>query len=207
MNNTNCHCLSVDMKNSILAEGFSWNLVLAAIAVIYCYPHHMTWMWSVLLLSPTTSRNSCTHSFISCVLHWISVECSENFRWYNEVLIFVSKWLKLYFVTNCMEQSPWEAHSSSASQEIPGLLRNLKEHYHVHKSLPFANILNQMHPVHFCPSCFFKIHSNIIFPSTPRSSEWSLAFRFSNKSIVCISHPSHSCYMHPASHPPWLGFT
>jgi len=31
------------------------------------------------------------------------------------------------------------------------------------------------------PSLFLKIHSNIIFPSTPRSSNWSLLFRFSKQ--------------------------
>jgi hypothetical protein len=31
-----------------------------------------------------------------------------------------------------------------------------------------------------------KIHSNIILPSTPRSYEWSLPFRFSGQNIVCI---------------------
>jgi len=33
---------------------------------------------------------------------------------------------------------------------------------------------------------FSKIHSNVIFPSTPSSYEWSLAFTFSNQNIVCI---------------------
>jgi hypothetical protein len=29
----------------------------------------------------------------------------------------------------------------------------------------------------------------------PRSSKWSLPFRFSNQNIICISHISHACYM------------
>jgi hypothetical protein len=32
-----------------------------------------------------------------------------------------------------------------------------------------------------------------MFPSMPRSSEWSLPFRFSDQNIACISHLSHAC--------------
>jgi len=33
--------------------------------------------------------------------------------------------------------------------------------------------------------------------STPRSSEWSLHFRFSDQTFVCISYHSHACYIPP----------
>jgi len=45
-----------------------------------------------------------------------------------------------------------------------------------------------MNPVNTFRPYFPKIHSNIIFSSTPRSSEWSIPSRFSDKSYVCISH-------------------
>jgi len=38
------------------------------------------------------------------------------------------------------------------------------------------------------PPCFPEIHSNIILLSTPRSTEWSLPFMYSNQNIVRISH-------------------
>jgi hypothetical protein len=67
-----------------------------------------------------------------------------------------------------MEQSPpREANSHSAIQKILSLLWNLKFHNRVHNSPPLVPILCQMQPFHTFPPYFPKIHSNIIFPSTP----------------------------------------
>jgi hypothetical protein len=63
---------------------------------------------------------------------------------------------------------------------------NPKVQYHIHKSPPY----------------FPNVHSNIIFPSTPRSSERTLPFRISTQNFVCISY-FHKCYMPHPSHP-WL---
>jgi len=46
-----------------------------------------------------------------------------------------------------MEESPSEANSHLASQEIPCLLWNPNVHYCVHKSLPLIPIPSQMHPI------------------------------------------------------------
>jgi len=95
-----------------------------------------------------------------------------------------------------VEQSPlWEADSHSACQEIPLLLWNPKVHFRVQKNQPSFSILSQMNPVRIFSPYFPKIHSNIIFPLTPRSSEWFLPFRFSDQNIVWISRLPHSCYM------------
>lgn len=42
-----------------------------------------------------------------------------------------------------------------------------------------------------CPTLFIYIHFNIILPSKPRSSKWSLPLKFFNENIVCISHLYH----------------
>jgi hypothetical protein len=49
------------------------------------------------------------------------------------------------------------------------------------QELSLIPILSQMQPVHISPPSFPKIHSNITFPFTPRFSEWSPPFMFSNQ--------------------------
>jgi len=109
-------------------------------------------------------------------------------------------------LASSMDRSPsWEAKSHSAIQDIPHLLWNLKVHYCIHNSLPLVPIQSQINLIHTFPLYFPKIHSNIIFPSMPRSFKWSRPFRFSNHNIVCISYLSHAWYMHHLNHPPWIG--
>jgi hypothetical protein len=101
-----------------------------------------------------------------------------------------------------MEQSPsWEANKFSASQESPRILWNPKVHYRSHKGPPPVHILSQLDPVHPTPLPFhfLKIHLNIILPSTPRSPEWSLSFRFPHQNPVYASPLLRTRYM---THPP-----
>jgi len=74
-----------------------------------------------------------------------------------------------------------EANNHSDSQEIPRLLWGPKVHYNIQNNPPLVPILSQMNSVYIFPLCFPKILSNIIFPYTPRSFEWCLAFSFMNK--------------------------
>jgi len=57
------------------------------------------------------------------------------------------------------------------------------ENYHIHKSPPLVPILNLINLMYTFPPYFPEIHSNIIWPSTPRSYKWPLFFRFSDQNL------------------------
>jgi hypothetical protein len=96
----------------------------------------------------------------------------------------------------------------SASHEILRNLWNQKVHYSVHKSPLPVTILSPMNPIHIPTHSFPEIHTNVVLPSTPRSSKWSPPFRPPNQNVVCtpqtrarhMSRPSHyPCFDHPTT--------
>ena len=92
-----------------------------------------------------------------------------------------------------MVQSPsWEANWFAASQEIPRISRNQKVHYRTHKRPPSVSILGQPNPVHIPTSHLLEIHSNIIYPSTPRSPQWSLSLRFPRQDPIQFLSPEQA---------------
>ena len=85
--------------------------------------------------------------------------------------------------TLCPRQMPWPT-GSRASNELPRISWNLNVHYRIYKSPPPVPILSDDYPVHASLSHFLKIHFSINFPSTPRSSSWSLSLGYSDRNRV-----------------------
>jgi len=68
-------------------------------------------------------------------------------------------------VTNSTVQSPREANSHSANQEILRLLWNPQVHYRIYKIPQLASVLSQMHPIH--GNYQFRTLSTSLFPALP----------------------------------------
>ena len=100
-----------------------------------------------------------------------------------------------------MVQSPsWAANWFAASQEIPRISRNPKVHYRTHKRLPPVSILGLPNPVHIPTSHLLEIHHNIIHPSTPRSTQWSLSLLFPHQDPMHLPLLRHTRHMPSPSH-------
>jgi hypothetical protein len=54
-------------------------------------------------------------------------------------------------------------------------------------------VLSRMNTIQVLASYVFKIASNIVLPSTPRSSKRSLSFRFSHQNPVWVSFLPDAC--------------
>ena len=115
----------------------------------------------------------------------ISVHCSHLTSWRFMLIL-------TYLLTHSMEQGPpWEANRFSASQEITSILWNPKVHYRIPQCPSSVPVLSQIDPDRTPTSHFLKIHLNIILPSTPGSSTWSLSLRFPQQNPVYASPLPH----------------
>lgn len=89
-----------------------------------------------------------------------------------------------------------EMLSPSASQKIPPQFCETRNVIAASTEVP-----SRARPEESTPSQdFFKVPCNIIFPSTPRSLNWSLSQRFSSHNPANASPFAHSCYMSSLSH-------
>jgi hypothetical protein len=104
-----------------------------------------------------------------------------------------------------MEQSPsWEANSSSASEEIPHILWNLKAHYCC-LSRTFVPVLSQMTPVHALKCCFFQLHLTIKLLCNAYIFQVVFFLQFPPvKSYIHFSSVSHTYYIPCPPHSPWF---
>jgi len=83
-------------------------------------------------------------------------------------------------------------------EQSPLLLWSPKVHYRFHNSPTLVRILSQINPAHTLTTYFFKVHFNIILPSTPVFKLVSSLHIFLPKLHM---HLCHACYMYRPSHP------
>jgi len=110
-------------------------------------------------------------------------------------------------MTNSVEKRPsWEVNRSSAVQEVPRILQNLKVHYRIHNSLTRVPILSQINPIYVphptqTSISIFCSHLILGFPIG------LFVFRFSHQNPVNTSpHPS-TCYTPHPFHTSWFDHT
>ena len=99
--------------------------------------------------------------------------CFNGLIWKNKcflhLYIYIYMWSKnVHFLWSCavtysLERSLWDANWFSGSQETPGILWNLKVHYHTYKCPTPAPILSHISPVH-SPLILIS-HLHLGFPS------------------------------------------
>ena len=138
-----------------------------------------------------------SHVEILCA-YWRQREMAQDCVEWRTVIFFRQGFplcLSTYLLTYSIVQIPsWEVNWFAASQEIPRISRNPKVHYHTHKRPPTVPSLGQPNPVHIPTYHLLEIHPNIIHPSTPRSTQWSLSIRFPHQDPIhprLLTHTRH----------------
>ena len=100
------------------------------------------------------------------------------------------------YVRNSTDHRPsWGANRAYA---IPDL------HHRNHNNPQPVPILSQINSLSAHTFYFFKIHFNIIFPSTPRSSKWSYPLRYPHQNPACTSPVPHTCNIPHPSRSSWF---
>ena len=95
----------------------------------------------------------------------------------SDILTYLFSYLLTYFLTPFSRVLLEKLTAFQLLKKFPAFYGTRKVHCRIHKCPPPVPILGQLDPVRAPTSNFLKIHLNIILPSTPGSSKWSLSLR------------------------------
>lgn len=134
-----------------------------------------------------------THKFMSihvCILS-IRIHCTALFRTSKSTSCTLE-----HTIRNSPHSNRQQFHSTKQPNPCTCLLRQLKAHYHLHKSLPLTPILIQINPHHALSPYLLWIHINFITPCTLMSSSRFLNSGFINKILNALLIPTMCAWMH-----------
>jgi hypothetical protein len=95
-----------------------------------------------------------------------------------------------------IEESPsWEGNSRFDGEELSNFSWTPKAHFLVHKILRLISVLSQTNQPHILTFCFFRIHFNIILPSTRKSPIYLFHSGFPTKTVWAFIIPWYECYI------------
>ena len=112
----------------------------------------------------------------TCELYWDWLSFSPSIHLSNHLSFhlptYLFTYLPIYLINSLNKGIQWGATSSSSSQEIPHILRNLKVHHHIHNSLLLTHTLSQInhpmlyHPIPLRSISILSSHLSLRLPSS-----------------------------------------
>jgi hypothetical protein len=146
-------------------------LVHLNVFVLFVWTVGPAWWWHIV--------SSCTSDTVTNICEKLNCPCKGVTGTCSHCVLNA---FHLYFCVSVSSMGQvfcWEANSCLTSQ-VFHFSRDLNVHYRFHNSSPLVAV-SSVHP----PLYFLKIYFNIIFPSTRRSSKWSLSVRRPHQNSVC----------------------
>ena len=101
--------------------------------------------------------------------------------------------LLTYFLTQCNRVLLEKLTGSQVVNKFPAFYGTRRFITAFISARHLSLIPSKLNPVHTLTSQILKIHLNIILPSKPGSSKWSLSLRFPHQNPACASTLTRTC--------------